>query len=173
MREYAKLKAIRLYDEAIFEQSKKLKLIADLKNLGVPQGFIEKHTSQVLSDEEIISKIVLSLYSNAAFDQDIYVFIGGYVRFDGIKDILIEDYKHADYCLFLNIENEYDFQIVDSSNVNEFKKEHKIIMLPKSDSIKVYKKKYYELQSFYYKEMLINRKDEDEIYNELKKKYRR
>ena len=174
MKEKAKAKAIHLYSEAMFEQNKKIKLIEDLKKLGIPHAFIEKHTSQVLSDEQIISDILLSLYNSDSFDQDTYVFIGNYIRFsEDLKDILIENYKYADYCLFLNIENEYDFKVVDPAYMKDFKKEHNVIMLPYSSSIKVYKRLYYEIQNFYYQELLINRKDEEEIYKEIKKKYRR
>ena len=63
--------------------------------------------------------------------------------------------------------------MIDSKDIKDFKKEHDIIMLPSSDSIKVYKKKYYEIQNYYFKELLFNRKKEEEIIKELKKKYRR
>lgn len=112
---------------------------------------IERETAKIPSEEEILK---YSFYNAEVEDSlcNIYVFIGAYRRNNGKNGAtLVSNYNQADYFIYQNLEKMFSGVVIYPSEQNQFEKDNIIIRFKDSKNIR---KKFYKLQSVYFREYL-------------------
>lgn len=113
---------------------------------------LQYENRSIPSEEEIIRYSFLGIPKDAN-DFKVYLYMGAFVRSwnHDERDSQVFDRSKADYLSYMNIGDEWDIVNIKPSMQEEFEKEN-VVLKPKS--IVSAQKKYYELQTIYYEQLL-------------------
>lgn len=157
------IKARKKYKRLKDEKSQLLlhkKELLDLENNDVVKRYLELRE---VKDREPLQENQIIRYSfgyvntlNIQPEEKIYIYMGAYKydkAFDSRSDIRVDerDSQFADYLLYINIDNESDFVSVKPGQKDLFEKKYNVLKFKSTLNIN---KKYYELQQYYFDELL-------------------
>lgn len=174
------LKARKKYKKLENEKEQLLilkKEFLELKNNDMVKRYLEL---KEIINKELLQESQIVRYSfglvntkDIESEEKIYIYMGAYKydnAFDSRNDILIDekDSEFADYLLYMNIDTDFDSVSIKPNQKELFEKKHTVLKFKSTFNIN---KKYYDLQQYYFKELLeIDLRKKNKILTMLKNK---
>lgn len=174
MKEEAIIRARQFYRSGVCERNNQIDIVNDLVSLyndgKIDVSIVEREKKNIPSDRDIIMHSISNV-DIEDFDNDIYVFMGAFVRGDKtvIQDVLIPKEEDADYLLYLSLENEYVARVIKPNEQKQFEDMHTILRINNVFNRDELKMNYRTLQYMYFKELLGNEEiDKDKVLEKVK-----